>query len=237
MFGASSKAYYLESDVLLLVLILGAFFLSWSSCSNHGGIGLGYRNELKAVILPSLFEANLFAGWLWTPSFPCTFSCIGKLLLWVLFHIMGQSQSLTISSSLGGLIGGFVVFFMEQSCTTAKSNYFSTITECWSKYHILGVRSIHTCVNDALGHFHTSWFCWKTDRFGKRELKSHKLGYLLLHTVSVRERGGGGLFVFSWVLFGFCLVLFLLKTAVVEGGCSCETPADRVIILAAEKGF
>lgn len=62
MFGASSRAYYLESDVLLLVLILGAFFLSWSSCLNHGGIGLGYRNELKAIILPSLFEANLFAG-------------------------------------------------------------------------------------------------------------------------------------------------------------------------------
>lgn len=52
------------------------------------------------------------------------------------------------------------------------------------------------------------------------------------------KRGGGGLFVFSWVLFGFCSIFSLQKTAVVEGPCFCETPADRVMIfLAAEKGF
>lgn len=78
---------YWESDVLLFILKLGAFFLSWSSCSNHGGIGLCYRNDLEAILLPSLFEANLFAGWFWTPSCLCTFSCTGKLVLWVVFHI------------------------------------------------------------------------------------------------------------------------------------------------------
>lgn len=56
-------------------------------------------------------------------------------------------------------------------------------------------------------------------------------------TVGVMERGGDGSFVFSWVLFGFCSVFFLQKTAIVAGGCFYETPADRVIILAAEEGF
>lgn len=79
----------LSSDVLLLISVWGAFSLSRSSCSKCCRVRPCYRKlSWKEIFIACLMEANVSSeGGSWTPICPCTFSCIGKMVLCFLFQV------------------------------------------------------------------------------------------------------------------------------------------------------
>lgn len=126
---------YLKSDVLLFILILFFMVILLKPC---------YTNELKAILLPSMFELNVFSGWFWkhptaSAHFPalenwCSGFCFTYAQYWDTGELrfcsvrMGQSQSLTVSSQgcggQAGLFDDFVVFFYRAVLQRCKVKLF-----------------------------------------------------------------------------------------------------------------